>query len=152
MQKKTFWLGSLMALIIVGCAGTEASIGVDIETNTVGVTFDNLTACSIDIADGNSTTTTNCGITTTATVTAEEEDGRCKATDVKVSWTYSFSDGSTQDVEVDFGEIDRGDSVSETISIRFSNFNLLETATINADADFDSDCGGSLTGLDGSFL
>lgn len=138
------WMVLITLFITMGCGATRngAELDYTASVDTTSYTYDNFTACA---ASGG---TSNCGASVTATYTAEEKTGDCKALDSKLEWTYSHSDGTTQNVEVDFGDIDAGGSKSVTKTITFSNVTILGNTTTDGEESFTSDCGGYLTGQD----
>ncbi|MBF0287606.1 MAG: hypothetical protein HQM14_07285 [SAR324 cluster bacterium] len=142
---------SFISFFILSCGtGSEADVDFDLDADTSSFSYDDIDSCATDIAAGNSDSTDTCGGTLTLTMTAEEKSGTCKATDVSVKWTFSFSNNTSQELEIDFGDIDRGDSVTKQESVHFSNLLLLGNADDpSGDASFGSDCGGAITGLDG---
>ncbi len=141
---------ALLSFVMLACGtGSEADVDFDIDADMTTFTWDDADSCATDVSAGNGDSSDNCGATLSFVATAEEKSGSCKATDVTVKWTFEFSNNTSQQVEIDFGDIDRGDSESETVSIHFSNWLLFSDGDPDGDASFGSDCGGTITGLDG---
>ncbi|MBF0278935.1 MAG: hypothetical protein HQM13_14130 [SAR324 cluster bacterium] len=137
---------AMTCLGLMACASGEADIDFSFDPDTANLNYDDLEACTSAISAEDGDTYANCGATLSATFTAKEKGGQCNATGVKVSWTYTYPDGSTEEITVKFGDIGKGDSKTENVSIHFKNVAELGNIQAEGDADFSSDCGGS-TGL-----
>lgn len=142
-MKRLILLGIPLMIMLVGCGTGEADVDFDANTDTTTLAYDDQSACTTGLLSGDSS---NCGVTATVNYTAEETSGKCTAKDVKLTFTYTYPNGTTQEVETDFGDIEPGGDKTKTVSVHFSDATALSGVTSDGDADFESDCGGLITG------